>query len=166
MSRIIYGVIALQLLIISCSSEKKEEGGTATAQKTQQVNEYPPLVLRFENGEELSAKDLKGKNVFVLFQPDCSHCQEEAVHIEQRLEEFKDYNLYFISSSAMDQIMAFAKSFDLDGKDNVKFAWTNPEGVLTYYGPIPTPSVYIYANGKMKQSFNGQTDIETILKAL
>ena len=66
----------------------------------------------------------------------------------------------------MEQITDFAKSFKLDEKENVRFAWTTSEGVLTYYGPIPTPSVYIYANGRLKQSFNGQTDIENILNAL
>ncbi|MGC1241158.1 MAG: redoxin domain-containing protein [Chryseosolibacter sp.] len=166
MSKITYVLLVLPLLFSGCSSREQDKPDNVPAQSAPQVNEYPPLVLRFENGEELSTKNLKGKNVFVLFQPDCSHCQEEAIHIEQRLGEFKDYNLYFISSSAMDQIMGFAKDFKLDEKKNVKFAWTNPEGVLTYYGPIPTPSVYIYSNGKMKQSFNGQTEIDTILQAL
>lgn len=158
----IYGVLVLHLIAFGCSSRKEERTNTPM----QQANEYPPLVLRFEKGEQLSTKDLKGKNVFVMFQPDCSHCQEEAIHIEQRLPEFKGYTLYFISSSPMDQIMDFARSFNLANKDNVRFAWTAPEGVLTYYGPIQTPSVYIYSDGRLRQKFNGQTDIETIVRAL
>lgn len=154
----ICGLLTL-LLLTSCSSKKAEKA-------TAQVNEYPQLVLQLNNGERISTKSLSGKNIFVMFQPDCSHCQEEAVHIEQRLKEFKDYTLYFISSAPMDQITAFAKSFNLDDAPQVKFARTAPEGVLTYYGPIPTPSVYIYSDGKLRQSFNGQTDIEMILKAL
>jgi peroxiredoxin len=162
MLKIIYGFIVVQLLLVGCSQKKEEK----PASPAKQVNEYPAIELRLQNGEQLSAKNLRGKNVFILFQPDCSHCQEEAIHFEQRLEEFKDYTLYFISSSDMNEIMAFAKNFQLDSKENVKFAWTASEGVLTYYGPIPTPSVYIYSDGKLRQAFNGQTEIENIIKAL
>lgn len=162
MKKIICGFLVLNLISFGCSSKKEEKANTSVPQ----VNEYPPLVLKFENGEHVSTKELKGKNVFVMFQPDCSHCQEEAIHIEQRLSEFKDYTLYFISSSPIDQIMAFARSFNLDNKEKVRFAWTASEGVLTYYGPIQTPSVYIYADGRLRQKFNGQTEIESILEAL
>ena len=162
MMKMICFLLVLNFMAFGCSSKKEEK----TTASTRQANEYPPLMLRFENGEESPAKDLKGKNIFVMFQPDCSHCQEEAVLIEQHLAAFKNYTLYFISSSPMDQIMAFARNFNLDNKDNVKFAWTSSEGVLTYYGPIQTPSIYIYSEGKLRQKFNGQTEIETILQAL
>jgi hypothetical protein len=66
----------------------------------------------------------------------------------------------------MENIVAFGKNFKLYDKDKVKFAWTSTDGVLTYYGPIPTPSIYIYSNGHLKQAFKGQTAIENILRAL
>ena len=153
----------LHLVLSGCSAKKEESKGAVTPVL---VNEYPDLILTLNNGKKLSTKTLKGNNVFILFQPDCDHCQNEAVQIEQRLEDFRDYTLYFISSSPMEQITAFAKNFKLDNKDNVKFAWTTNEGVLTYYGAIPTPSIYVYSQGKLRTSFNGQTEVENILKAL
>ena len=66
----------------------------------------------------------------------------------------------------MEAIMAFAGTFDLDKKTNVKFAAASTESALNHYGPIQTRSVYIYANGNLKKSFDGQTDIENILDAL
>ena len=158
----IFSTFLVLLLLAGCSAKKEER---ATVSKTQ-VNEYPDLILTLSNGEKLSTKTLKGNNIIILFQPDCDHCQNEAVQIEQRLDEFKDYALYFISSSPMEQITAFAKNFKLDDKKNVRFAWTANEGVLTYYGAIPTPSIYIYSQGELRTSFNGQTDVENILKAL
>lgn len=152
----------LFVMLIACSS-KKEERAVAS---TPPVNEYPDLVLSFSDGEKLSAKTLKGNNIFILFQPDCDHCQHEAVEIGQRLNEFKDYTLYFISSSPMEQIMKFAKDFDLASKKNVRFAWTTNESVLTYYGSIPTPSIYVYSKGELRTSFNGQTPVGEIVKAL
>jgi len=162
MSRVILIVLAFQFAVVACSrkSEPKVEASVQT------VNEYPPITLRLAEGKDVAAKGLRGNNMFVLFQPDCDHCQEEAIQIQQRLQEFKDYTLYFISSAPMENITAFARNFDLDNVEKVKFAWTSTEGVLTYYGPIQTPSIYIYSDGRLKQSFNGQTSVDKILEAL
>lgn len=162
MKKAIVGIVVLHLLLFACSA--KQEGKPETV--VSQVNEYPDLTLTFDDGSKMSAKKLSGNNVFILFQPDCRHCQVEAINIEQRLDEFKDYTLYFISSRSMEEIQAFAESLDLDNHDNVKFAWTSTESVLTYYGPIKTPSMYIYKNGKLKTSFNGQTDVQNVIDAL
>jgi len=154
---------------LSCTSgtEKKNTSDRDSDQATAvQVNEYPPITLKLSDGDQVAARDLRGNNVFVLFQPDCSHCQDEAAQVEQRLEEFKDYTLYFISSAPMSEIEAFAKTYKLQGKQQVKFAWTSTEDVLSHYGAIRTPSVYIYSNGSLKGSFNGQTDIQNIINAL
>jgi hypothetical protein len=159
-------VLMIHASLVACSpkEEKKEDGAASVEVST--INDYPDIMLRLADGSETRAKSLQGNNVFVLFQPDCDHCQEEAIQIGQRLEEFKDYSLYFISSAPMEQITRFAETFELDNKENVKFAWTTTEGVLDNYGPIPTPSVYIYSDGRLKRSFNGQTNIETILSVL
>jgi peroxiredoxin len=162
MSRIFFALCCLPAFLFACSAKKEEKSKILV----EQVNDYPAIVLTFHNGQQVSAKQMKGKNVFIFFQPDCDHCQEEAMEISQRLQEFKDYTLYFISSSSMEQMTAFAKNFNLDGRENVKFAWTSTEGVLTHYGAIQTPSIYIYSNGQLKQSFNGQTNVENILSAL
>jgi peroxiredoxin len=162
MIRILYVVIFFMTPMMACSSKREENAKPAASA----VNEYPNLILKLADGSVISTRDLKGKNVFILFQPDCDHCQAEAADIEERLNEFKDYTLYFISSSPMDKIKMFAEDYHLDQKKNVIFAWTSTDGVLNHYGPIPTPSVYIYADGKLKKSFNGQTGVENILNSL
>lgn len=160
-------IVVLQVGFISCSAKKEEKAKSPKAETPQSpVNEYPDLVLTLLNGDQLSTKTFQGKNIFVLFQPDCDHCQHEAMEIEQRLDAFKDYTLYFISSSPMPQISKFAADYKLENKKNVQFAWTSTEGVLNYYGSIQTPSVYIYSAGRLVRSFNGQTGIENILNSL
>lgn len=164
MTRIIIAFLVVCLTTAACT-QKNERAG-ANAQAEEQVNEYPPIVLQQKDGQEIYARDLKGDNIFVFFQPDCEDCQEEAMHIEQRLNEFQDYTLYFISSAPMEQITSFSENFNLDGKERVKFAWSSTEGVLEHYGSIRTPSLYIYSEGRLKAQFNGRTDIDTILSEL
>jgi peroxiredoxin len=154
--------IAVLLASFSCSSKKEDKPVVARAT----VNEYPALTLTLASGEKLPAKELQGKNIFVLFQPECDHCQQEAAEIEKNLDRFRAYTLYFISSSPMPQVTKFAADYRLNNKPNVKFAVTSTESVLNFYGPIPTPSVYIYQEGRLINYFNGQTKIENILAAL
>lgn len=162
MKKILLGIFVLQTLLLSCSAKREEK----PAAPATQVNDYPDLTLTLQDGSKVRAKGFKGNNIFILFQPDCRHCQVEAINIEQRLNEFKDYTLYFISSRSMEEIQAFAETLDLADRDNVRFAWTSTESVLTYYGPIQTPSIYIYKDGKLKASFNGETDVQNVIDAL
>ena len=157
-------IFAMAVLVagISCSSKKDDKPIVARAT----ANEYPDLTLTLASGETIPAKGLEGKNIFVLFQPECDHCQNEAAEIEKHLDRFKAYTLYFISSSPMPQVTMFAQDYKLNDKPKVKFAVTYTESVLNFYGPIPTPSVYIYQEGKLINYFNGQTNIENILAAL
>ncbi len=162
MARILSISLVVAAAAFGCSTKNSEKFDTTVVS----VNEYPDIILRLADGREVSTKKLEGNNLFIFFQPDCDHCQEEAIFIEQRLGEFKDYTLYFISSAPMESIIGFAENFRLDKKNNVLFAWSSTEGVLNHYGPIQTPSVYIYSDGRLKHSFNGQTDVGSIVEAL
>lgn len=166
MSKIMVFLLIVNLVSLACSSKKDEKQPSPESTEVAAINEYPDIVLKLAGGNEVRTKSLRGNNIFILFQPDCDHCQEEAIQVEQRLDDFREYTLYFISSAPMEHINGFAQNFNLHDKENVRFAWTTTEGVLNHYGPIPTPSVYIYSNGRLKQSFQGQTDIENILSAL
>jgi peroxiredoxin len=166
MPKILFAFLLTQITLFACTTKKEEPHAAAAQQEMASTNEYPNISLRLTDGKEIQANTLKGKNVFVLFQPECDHCQEEAIQIEQRLEEFRNYTLYFISSAPIEQIDGFARNFRLHEKENVKFAWTSTQGVLDHYGPIPTPSVYVYSDGRLRQSFKGQTPIDNILKSL
>lgn len=155
--------LVVTFFLSGCNAKQEEKNAEVEASEE---NDYPDLTLKLLEGGELSTRTLRGQNIFFFFQPDCRHCQIEAINIEQRLADFADYHLYFISSADLGAIEAFAESFGLDDKDNVTFAFASTESVLDYYGPIRTPSVYIYSDGKLKQSFDGQTEIENILEAL
>ena len=154
-------LLLMSVFLSGCNAKQEDRSEMQT-----QENDYPDLALKLRDGGDLSTKTLKGNNIFFFFQPDCRHCQIEAINIEQRLSEFSEYHLYFISSADMGAIDAFAESFGLDGKKNVTFAWASTESVLGHYGPIRTPSVYIYSDGKLKRSFDGQTEIENLIEAL
>lgn len=150
--------------LLSCAQKKKEAQPAANKPV---VNDLPAMPILFADGTQRSVKELTGKTVLVLFFPDCDHCQREAEQIRKNLEAFKDYNLYFISSAPLPEIEKFSVDYQLKGAHAVHFAQTAPENVIASFGPIETPSLYIYSTeGRLVQSFNGEVDISVVLKYL
>ena len=66
----------------------------------------------------------------------------------------------------MAAVKKFGEDYDLIGHTNVYFALTTVDDVIKNFGGIPAPSVYIYADQKLVQKFNGEVTIDRILQAI
>lgn len=131
------------------------------------IKDYPNLSIQLTDGSTINGKALEGEVLLIIFQPDCDHCQHEAQEIEENIAAFRDHTLYFVSSSPMEEVKRFATEYKLAGIPNVKFGWTTTESIINNFGPIQTPSVYIYSSqGKLIKHFNGQVAIGEILRYL
>lgn len=150
------------MLSFSCSPRQEERNPPVIASG----NDLPKMTVTTSDRSSVNLYDLKGKTILILFQPDCDYCQREAKEIRQHLDRFREYTLYFISSDQLPAIDTFGRSYDLLGQANVNFASTTVESVINNFGPIPAPSVYIYADQKLVNKFNGEVDIKRILEAI
>jgi thiol-disulfide isomerase/thioredoxin len=148
--------------LAGCSgSSGKDSTQTASA-----VNDLPMLNVTKTNGERLSLRDVPAKSIFIYFNPDCDHCQREATQISQNKQTFKDYTVYFISIDAMENIIKFAKDYNLQG-DNFQFAWADFNDVYKYVGPLPeVPAIFIYNNKKLVKRLAGEVKLEELAKYL
>ncbi len=126
--------------------------------------DLPNMLLLKTDGSRETAKNIEGKAMLVLFQPDCDHCQREAVQIREHLPAFQGYTLYFISDAPPAQLAKFAQEYKLGNEPNIHFAQTSLESILNHFGPVDAPSVFIYSDeGRLKKSFIGETPIDQIL---
>lgn len=156
------------LTVVACNKPQEQvsemENTSTTPAVT--VNELPAMNITLLDGSRLSARNLSGKNVIVMFQPDCDHCQREAKQIQENIGAFKTYQVYFVSSATGDELKKFASEYKLDSYSHIHFGSTTVEEIISSLGQIDAPSVYIYDNGKLRQKFNGETDITEITKHL
>jgi peroxiredoxin len=153
------------ILFTGCAVKKAEEPTEQTDHAGR--NEKPDLRISIDNGSRVSAKDLPGKLLLILFQPDCDHCQREAEDIKRHISAFADYQLYFISSAPMDEVRRFAEEYKLREHANVHLATTSVTDILNTFGPIQAPSIYLHdEKGTLIQSFNGEVAIDVVLKYL
>ena len=153
-------VEASMLLCCGAVADKKVE-----KLEVQATNDLPNMTISFLDGSQVSAKKLEGNTVIVLFFPDCDHCQREAVQIQKQLAGFKNYTLYFLTSATKQEVEKFAVDYKLKDYKNVRFGLVTNQDVLTNYGAVATPSLYLYSNEhKLIQAFNGEIEIEVVLK--
>ena len=171
-------LLAVALLIIAAaflidtlqnSDDKKAEIAVtknATASESAS-SDLPQISLTLLDGSRQTARDLKGKTVLVIFQPDCDHCRRKAVQIREHLEAFSDYAIYFVSDAALPQLRQFAQEPGLADKGNGYFAQTPADDITNAMGPVEQPSVFVYSEkGRLVQSFIGEKPIEDVLKVL
>ncbi len=157
--------VLISVGLFTCSPKKNVEKPVAPDPSSTDI---PALIVTKLDGTPLSAKSLVGhKTILILFQPDCDHCQAEAKQISERLTAFENYTIYFISAAEPETVKKFSEDYKLNREQNIIFATTEVQGIIDSFGPIPAPSVYIYsAEGRLVRKFNGQTELETIVKAL
>jgi thioredoxin-related protein len=104
-------VFAFAVMLLGCD-QKKEEKQTETPTVAEK-NDRPVMQVTLVDGKQIEMSTREENMILIFFQPDCDHCQHEAEDIEKRMNEFKDYNLYFISSHPMDIIQQFAVDYKL-----------------------------------------------------
>ncbi|WP_168193944.1 redoxin domain-containing protein [Pontibacter sp. SGAir0037] len=161
------GTLAVAFAIIFFLRSQRAEKEVEKSVPAMLQNDLPWLPLMKPDSTRIVAKDIKGKAVIVLFQPDCDHCQREAAEISEHLEAFKSYNLFFVSDAPLSQIKQFSEEYKLAGNDKVHFMHTATAFILETYGPVPSPSLYIYSDkGNLVKEFKGETPVKEIIQAL
>jgi peroxiredoxin len=164
--RILFLCIVLGL--ISCA-KKREVTAVAKSAPTplqQEVNQLPIMLMVDKDNVLTDAHKLKGKNIIILFFPDCEHCKREATEMAERIKSFDGYTLYFLSINPFEEILKFAQDHKLNNLQNVKFVQTTGDAIFANFGAVQTPSLYIYNHEKLVKKFNGETNVDEIVRYL
>lgn len=104
---------------------------------------------------------------FILFDPNCGHCQEEAKHLAANYDKLKDVNLYFVSMNDPALMSSFLETFgkELSDKNNVEVLYDrNQEFIQKFHIPKQFPANYVYgADGQLKSNWEGAKAIDQVI---
>ena len=107
--------------------------------------------------------------VFILFDPNCGHCQTEAGLLAKNYSKLKDVNLYFVSMNDPALMASFLETFgkDLADKPNVEVLYDrNQDFIQKFHVPDQFPANYVYgADGLLKSFWEGDKQIDAIIEA-
>jgi peroxiredoxin len=135
---------------------------------TERIQRIPNFSFHTLKGVEYTQDNLPTKPiVFVYFNSDCEYCQSEATKIHQRLADFKDIQLVFVSFEEVLSIKQFAKDYKLDSQKNITFLEDRKGQFSHIFDVNSIPYIVVYdADRKFLQKFKGATKIDNILKVL
>ncbi|MFZ4262301.1 redoxin [Sphingobacterium sp. HJSM2_6] len=119
----------------------------------------------------IDSLDKKHKQVFILYDPGCGHCQElgngmgKMIH---QLDTAIDY--YLISMVEKEQVDGFINMFakPLKNHPQVTFLYDPVGEFITLFHPKNFPSTYIYDKGSLKliKHFDGENKFEKLFPIL
>jgi peroxiredoxin len=103
----------------------------------------------------------------VLFDPGCSHCQNETKGLAKNYDKIKDINVLYVSMNDPALMAQFFTTFgkELEGKENVQMLWDrNQEFVQKFHIPNMFPANYVYGpDGQLKSYWEGEKDINEVI---
>lgn len=128
----------------------------------------PRFTLNLTNGKTFTNTQIpKTKfTCFIIFSPDCSHCQEEAAELTKNADKFK--NVFFIWNSykEMPEIKAFATKYGLDNQSNVVVGKDPAFSIPVFFRPRMTPFVAVYEKGQFLKVYEQGVKVPELLKLI
>lgn len=132
------------------------------------IQTLPNFSFKTVNGTNFTQKQLKNKpTVFIYFNSGCDYCKSEATKIKERLNEFKNAQLVFVSFEQTTGIIQFAKTHGLNNQENVIFLEDTKSEFSEIFDAKSIPYILVYnSNKQLLKKFKGATKISNILEVL
>lgn len=152
------------------SSASASQQAPQTPEPAKVIPEFTFYILK--SGIRFTKADLAktGNQVFILFDPTCGHCQDEAKHIGEHYDKVKTANFYFVSMNDPALMSTFLETYakPLVGRPNVELLYDrNAEFINRFHVPSQYPATYVYGNdGQLKDYWNGERDIKQIIASI
>lgn len=110
----------------------------------------------------------KHKQVFILYDPGCGHCQELGHGLGKTIHQADTaISFYFISMVEKEQVDGYINMFakELKNHSQVVFLYDPQYEFITLFDPKNFPSIYIYDKGSFKliKHFDGENKIDKLI---
>lgn len=128
----------------------------------------PPLKLLLTDSATIFTDKQLKKNTplfFILFSPDCEHCQKETEEIIDRIDSFKNIQIVMATFMPFDKMKEFYINYKLDRFSNVIVGYDLQNVLATYYRISYTPFLAFYdKKGNLIEGIQGGLPITKVLE--
>jgi thiol-disulfide isomerase/thioredoxin len=151
-----------------------------TFSQTNQSDTTQPVYLRFPtipqftiykaSDSTLFTRDnlqKKKSTVFIIFSPDCEHCQHETEALIANIDKFKDAQIVMVDYLPFDEMKKFYNIYKIANYPNITMGRDAKYYLPLFFKIESLPSIFVYdKKGNFKQAFSGSVKIDKIAAAL
>ncbi len=151
-----------------------------TIQGFSQTDSIKPIYLRFPNipqftiykasdSTKFTRDDLqKNKStVFIIFSPDCEHCQHATKDLLANISKFKKAQIIMVEYLLHAQMVKFYQEYKIADYPTITMGRDTKFFLPMFFKVTSLPAIYVYdKKGNFKESFSGSVKMEKIAAAL
>jgi thiol-disulfide isomerase/thioredoxin len=109
----------------------------------------------------------KKEVVFMIFSPDCEHCQHETEALLKEIDKFKNTQIVMITYLPYDEMITFYKNYKIANYPQITMARDTKFFFPVFFKIRNLPSIFVYdKKGNFKKNFEGSVKIDSIAEAL
>ncbi len=145
-----------------------------------QADSTAPVYLRFPtipqftvykapDSTSFSKNDLEKKKpvIFMIFSPDCEHCQHETEALLANMEKFKGAQIVMVTYLPYNEMIQFYKNYKIADYPQITMARDTKFFFPVFFKIRNLPSIFVYdKKGDFKKSFEGSVKIDAIAEQL
>ncbi|MDQ6755335.1 MAG: redoxin domain-containing protein [Bacteroidota bacterium] len=145
-----------------------------------QADSSQPVYLRFptiplftiykaSDSTAFTRDDLQKKKptVFIIFSPDCEHCQHETEALIKNINKFKDVQIVMVDYLPHEEMVKFYNNYKIANYPEITMGRDAKFFFPIFFHVESLPAIYVYdKKGKFKQAFQGSVKIDKIADAL
>ena len=147
---------------------KSYKGIHAKKKAAQQVQTLPAAAFLSLDSTFVPIKNTQRPTAIFYFDPHCEHCQQEAATLVKEAQQFKDVQVYWLSSASLADLRTFEVQYGLQKKlSMLQIGQISAEVADKQFGFRTVPTILLYNQaGTLTKKYVGETKTEAILKYL
>jgi thiol-disulfide isomerase/thioredoxin len=161
-------IIFLSALFFICSEGFSQADSTAPV-----YLRFPTIpqftVYKAPDSTAFSRDNLQKKKpvVFMIFSPDCEHCQHETEALLSNIDKFKNTQIVMITYLPYEEMIQFYKKYKIADYPQITMARDTKFFFPVFFKVRNLPSIFVYdKKGDFKKNFEGSVKIDSVSEAL
>jgi len=138
----------------------------STAPVYQRFPSIPQFTIyKAPDSTSFTRNDLKRNKpvVFMIFSPDCEHCQHETEKLLANINKFKNCQIVMVTYLPYNDMMAFYKNYKIADYPQITMGRDTKFFFPVFFKVRNLPSIFVYdKKGKFKKNFEGSVSTDLI----
>ena len=126
-------------------------------------------VYKAPDSAAFSRNDLQKRKpvVFIIFSPDCEHCQHETEALLANINKFKNTQIVMITYLPYEEMIEFYKKYKIADYPQITMARDTKFFFPVFFKVRNLPSIFVYdKKGDFKRNFEGSVKIDSVSEVL